>query len=477
MKSQKTCLIGWGIIFLTVSLPSLQVEVCADSQQKQWVVFQERIPENSVRYSVALKYLPSEATLYSTSRGSIKSAALPEGEQINGYKERIKFGSAINGYQYSVLLRGADELALLNSDGRQIRKVRILRSKQDVEPEVLKEGYLFFGSQLDIPFELPGQQLDLATNESVPGTFSFNIYGGDPYSSQGSFSTVLRGSLSGSAFIEGANLGVSVSYKESLRLNDRFVSLTVQPFDEKVPYDSTSGKITDVLNLRATKLVVEKIASDSSEIVLAVIHGDIRQTLKKDEPYLSVSKPVPTFARVDLIRRKLLTLEELCKKTGPKRHIVLIFGDLKRKSTVPDYYYRSQVTGELTLDETMVLEILKRDLKYQPVVVFVCRRFFISDLYEKWLNQDPEFYIVADYSNPMNAQFWSPFRDYPPYSPPYPRPSVKEETLREQFVLPEGKVSILLVNGEGKLTYINVDAGQQLAESLTEINKLISSKK
>lgn len=101
----------------------------------------------------------------------------------------------------------------------------------------------------------------------------------------------------------------------------------------------------------------------------------------------------------------------------------------------------------------------------------------ISDLYEKWLGQDPEFYIVADYSNPMNAQFWSPFRDYPPYSPPYSRPSVKEETLREQFVLPEGKVSILLVNGEGKLAYINVDAGQQLAESLTEINKLISSNK
>ncbi len=476
MKSQKTFLIGWGVIFLVVLPTVLQVEVCADSQQKQWVVFQERIPENAVRYSVALKYLPSEATLYSVSQGNIKSAALPEGEQTDGYKERINFGSAINGYQYSVLLRGADELALLNSDGRQIRKARILRSKQDVEPEVLKEGYLFLGSQLDIPFELPGQQFDLATNESVPGTFSFNIYGGDPYSSQGSFSTVLRGALTGSAFIEGANLGVSVSYKESLRPDDRYVSLTVQPLDEKVPYDSTSGKITDVLKLRAAKLVVEKIASDSSEIVLAVIHGDIKQT-PKEEPYLSVSKPVPAFARVELIRRKLLTLEELCKKAGPKRHVVLIFGDLKRKPAVPDYYYRGQVTGELTLDETMVLEILQRDLKYPPVVVFVCRRFFISDLYEKWLGQEPEFYIVADYSNPMNVQLWSPFRDSPPYSPPYSRPSVKEETLREQFVLPESKVSILLVNGEGKLAYINVDVGQQLAESLTEINKLISSKK
>jgi hypothetical protein len=477
MKSQKTCLIGWGIIFLTVLLTALQVEVCADSQEKQWVVFQERIPENSMRYSVALKYSPSEATLYSASQSNIKSAALPEGERTDDYRERINLGAAIDGFQYSVLLRGADELALLNSDGRQIRKVRVLRSKQDVEPEVMKEGYLFLGSQFEISFKLPGQQLDLATNESVPGTFSINIYGGDPYSYQGSFSTVLRGSLTGSAFIEGANLGVSVSYKESPRPNDRYVSLTVQPLDEKVPYDSTSGKITDVLKLRAAKLVVEKIASDSSEIVLAVIHGDLRQT-PKEEPYLSVSKTVPTFARVDLIRRKLLTLDELCKKAGPKRHIVLIFGELKRKPAAPDYYSRGQITNELTLDEAMVLEILQKDLKYPPVVVFVCRRFLISDLYETWLGQEPEFYVVADYSNPMDVQLlWFPSRDYPPYPTPYSRSSVKAETLREQFVLPENKVSVLLANDKGNLVYIDVDAGQHLAKTLTEINKLISSKK
>jgi hypothetical protein len=402
---------------------------------------------------------------------------LPEGERIDDYRERIDLGTMVNGFQYSVLLRGAEELAFLNREGRQICKVRILRSKQDVKPEVLKEGYLFLGSQFDIPFELPGQQLSLATNESVPGTFTFNIYGHDPYSYQGSFSTVVKGSLTGSAFIEGANLEMSVSYKESLRPNDRNVSLAVKPFEEKVPYDSASGKITDVLKLRAAKLVVEKIASDSSEIVLAVIHGDIKQT-PKEEPYMSVSKPVPAFARVDLIRRKLLTLDELRKKTGANRHIVLIFGDLQRKPTDyyyrgPDYYSRGQVTGELTLDETMVLEILQRDLKYPPVVVFVCRRFFLFDLYGKWLGQEPEFYVVADYSNPLDVQFGFST----PYGPPDRRPPTKMETLREQFVLPENKVCVLLVNGEGNLSYINVDAGQQLAESLTEINKLISSKK
>jgi hypothetical protein len=175
-----------------------------------------------------------------------------------------------------------------------------------------------------------------------------------------------------------------------------------------------------------------------------------------------------------LIRHKLITLEELCKNAGSKRHIVFLFGELKRKPF--DYYRPDRTTNELTMDEIMILEILQRDLKYPPVVVFVCRRFFISDLYEKWLGQDPSFYIIADYSDPAYVQLlWFPYRDYPPY--PHGRSSVAPETLQAQLVLPENKVSILLVNDKGNLVYIDVDAGQHLAKSLTEINKLLSSKK
>ena len=72
----------------------------------------------------------------------------------------------------------------------------------------------------------------------------------------------------------------------------------------------------------------------------------------------------------------------------------------------------------------------------------------------------------------MDVQFWFPSRQ-----PSYHRPSAKIETLREQFVLPENKVSVLLVNGKGNLVYIDVDAGQQLAENLTEINRLMRAKK
>ena len=474
MKSQKICRIGCGLILLVVLLTVMQVEVWAEEQETQWVVIHSQIPDSSTRYSVVLKYVPSEESFCSVSQRNVKSVALPESEKIDGYIGRIDLGTALDGSKYSVLLGDARELCIINRDGRQIGKARILRSKGDSESEIVKEGYFFHGNQIEIPFEVPGQQLALPTTESLPGMLSINIYGNDPYSYQGSSSNCLKGSLKGSTFIEGANLEVSVSYKGSLQPNDRYVKLAVQSIDDKVPPDSTSGKIADVLKLRSAKLVVEKIASDSSEIVLATLEGGISKAEEEWlKLHLSVGKPIPTFARVDLVQRKLLTLSELCKKAGSERHIVLIFGDFKRQSSEEYGYRGGHVTSELTLDETMILEMLQRDLKYPPVVVFVCRRFSFFDLYEKWLGQDLGFYVLSDYSNPTDVQFlFSPRCDYP-----YRRQPARMETLRGQFVLPEDKVSVLLVNGKGNLVYINIDAGRQLAECLTEINQMVSSKK
>jgi len=469
MKSQKVTAVAFVPVFLIAFLAILHVEVWAELQEKQWDVLHEQIPDSATRYSVALRYEPSGSTFCSTSGRDIESVSLPEAEQIDGYIEHIDFGPALDGYAYSVLLRDARELRLINRDGRRIHRARILRSRQNEMSEIVREGYFFLNNQIEIPFEVPGQQLALPTHESIPGTFSMNIYGHDPYSYRGSFHTRLKGSLTGSAFIEDADLKVSLSYRESVQPNNASVNLALQPFDKEVPGDSASGKITDVLKLRSAKLVVEKIASDSSEVVLAVIHGDLRQ-VPKEEPHLSVSKPVPSFARVEMIRRQLLTLEDFCKKAGRKGWVVLIFGDLKRQSV--DYHRRGQETMGLTLDETVMLEILEKDLKTPPVVVFVCRQFFFSDLYERWLGRDPNFYIVADYGNPMDLWFWFPFR-----RDSYHRPSGKIESLREQFLLPENKVSILLANGEGNLVYINVDAGKQLAETLTQINGLMKDSK
>jgi hypothetical protein len=358
-----------------------------------------------------------------------------------------------------VLLGDAREVRLIHPDGRQIGRAKIVRSKQNNGSEVIREGYFFLGNQITIPLEVPGQKLALPARELVPGTFSFNIHSHRRYVYQGSFSTQLRGLLTGSASRDGANLQVSVSYRESLQPNDGHIQLAIQPFDEEPPYDSASGKITDILKLRSAKLVVE------------IVHGDFRRAPKEEESHLSVGKPVPALARVDLVRRELLTSDELCKKVGPKGYIVLVFADLKRGPV--DHHRRGDRTNTLALDETMALEILQSDLNTPAVVVFVCRRFFFSDLYEKWLGQHPDFYIIPDYSNPMNVQFVFPFRDHPHYD----QPSANVETLRKQFRLPENKMCVLVVDGKGNLVYIDTDAEQQVAEVLTEINELMRGKK
>ena len=473
MKIQNNCRIGCGHIYFAVLLAALQTEDWADSQGKQWIVCWDQIPENAARYKINLRYEPSKSAFYRASQRNIKSVALAEEEQIDKYEQRISFDTAVDGCQYSILMRPANEVVLLNRDGMQILMARLLRSRQYSEAEILQEGCLFLGHQLKIPFELAGRQVGVPTTDVVPGTFYINIHGHTPYSYQGSFSTTIRGSVSGSTLIDGTSLELSLSHKESSQPKDWRVNLTVRVIGEEAPIDSAGGKIADVLTLQSAKLVVEKMSSDNSEIVLATLDGDVSKAKEGWlKSRLSIGKTLPAFARVDLTRRRLLTLEELRKEAWLKQHIVFIFGELKRQPS--EYGYRGRVISELMLDEAVILRTLQKGLKYSPVVVFVCRRLYLPDLYEKWLGQDVEFYVISDYSNPMDVQFWISSRHYPPS---YDSPHNITETLRGQFTLPEDKVSVLVTNDRGNLEYIKVDAGQELAEALAEINKLIHSKR
>ncbi len=469
MKSQKALQIVFLIAFVTALLASGQAKICAQGQEKQWIAIHEQIPEGAARYKIKLKYTPSEsAYFYNSSRSNIESDILPNGG-IDGYEDRLDFGTKFDGYQYTALVHAARDLSLLNRDGRQICKARIIRSIEGKEQEIVKEGYFFVGNNIEVPTEIPGEELGLDLKEPLPCTFSINIHGNSPDSYRGSMSARIKGSLTGSIFTSGANLEVSISYKDSFQTKDAQIKLSLEPFDDEVPYDSAGGRITDILRLHSTKLVVEKIATDSSEIILAAIHGDLAQSAQ-GQLHLGINKPVPAFSRVELIGRKLLTLDQLCKKAGRRGYTVLIFGDLKRQ---PSEYYRPDLgTNKLTLDEAMILDILQRDSKTPPIVVFVCRQILFADLYEKWLGQDPGFYILSDYSNPMEMNFLLPSSRSSRHRPP-----TKLETLRGQFLLPENNVSIVLINGEGNLIYIDINAGKQLEESLTRINKLIRDNK
>jgi len=470
MKTQKILQIVFLTAFLTALLTFGQVKIYAQSREKEWISIHEQTPDGSARYTIKLKFEHSDSTFfYGSSRSNIESESIGEHE-IHGFKNKLDFGKQIDGFQYLVLINAAPELQLLNRDGRYICKVLILRSMNDEDPQIFKEGYFLLSNNIEFSSEISGEHLNLDIEGPLSCTFSVNIYGNNPYSYRGSLSPRIKGKLAGSIFTSSTNLEVSITYRDSLETKDAQVKLALKPFDKELPYDSASGSITDILRLHSTKLVVEKIAADGSEIVLAAIHGDLDQS-REDLSNLSINKPIPAFSRVELIGRQLLTSEELCKKAGRKGHVVIIFGDLKRQPT--DYYRPDQEIRRLTLDETMILDILQGDSENKTVVVFVCREILFSDLYEKWLNEDPGFYVISDYSNPMDMQLW-----LPSHGPSRRhRPDSTKETLRERLSLPADMVSILLIDDQGNLTYIDIDAGRQLEESLTRIKKMIMDNK
>ena len=124
------------------------------------------------------------------------------------------------------------------------------------------------------------------------------------------------------------------------------------------------------------------------------------------------------------------------------------------------------------MDEAMIIEILRKDCDRKIVVGYVCQRLSLSDLYEKWLGCEPEFYVLSDFSNPLNMQFFGISME-----PHMHRRHDGGETLRGKLKFEKEKIITALIDGNGDLVYLNTDAGNKLAGSLTQINNLIKEGK
>jgi len=460
------------IVLLIVLLSAPPLKAGTGQQEKQWVVFHKDIPESAVRFNVSLEYSPSRQNFCQLSQ-ELRAEALPENRKNKGYKQQINITTAIDGYQYRLLFGEASDLNLLSRDAEQLFKVEIIRWEQNRKPEIFKEGYMMLGREIEIPFQICGNQMNLPVSGPVSGAFMINIYNSDRTLLRGDFRTHIDGQLSGSALTEGAALNVSITSNDSLKLEDRNVNLNIKPFDKNIQSSSASSKITDIFDIRGAKLAVEKVTSDCSQLVLAVLHGDLNQSSEQLNK-LILNKPVPNFARVELVQRKLVTLKDLKAQAGTEGHIVMLFGEFKENlppGMMPGRMPSYMPMSELALDETAVSKILRQDIVKPLVIVFVCQSLQFGDLYEKWLDRNPEFLIISDFGNPMNTRFQIPFRGGP--MPYYNERTITKETLREFFGIAENKVAVLLINGQGDLLYMNKDAGQQFSETLTGINTLM----
>lgn len=472
MQSRKLSTLLCAALFMFL-FTALQSQV--RGEEKQWIVLHDNLSQEFERFIIPLKFKASSSSFYSGSTQKFKSKKIEESDENAKYRERVDFGTAVDGNEYSVLVADASDLNFISETSSRLCKVKLLRTSQKEKPATLREGYLFLQKDVSIKLKACPKEIGVPSKEPVPITFRITIYSSSPPAYEGSLRVSLTGVLSGSTATDNALLGASITCKGSLELTDRYLTLSVKPYDDRMSSLTTAGKISDILALGSAKLAVEKIASDSSEIVLALLHGDLVQekTKAKEKEQAStpeVGKPFPDFARVDLLNRCLLTLDDLTKEAGPDGHVVLVFGDFKRN--IPPQYSGMPQVRNLSLNEVMICEILKKDLKKPAIIAFACQELSLSDLYEKWLGADPGFYVFSDFSDPLKVQFGTPGMPRPYYGRP-----VRVETLRGQLALPEGEVTIALINGQGDLVYLNADAGKELAGSLVHINKLIRQEK
>ncbi|MCK4628107.1 MAG: hypothetical protein KAT56_03830 [Sedimentisphaerales bacterium] len=468
MKLQKQILINAILFPFIILLTMLSSQVKAD--EKQWVVFRDNIPQEVERINIVLEYAQSGSLFYNASQNNIKTEKIEGGRKKDEYKQQFNLGTTVDGNQYVVMVRDATDMSISSTGSDTLCMAKVLRARKNKKYEVVKEGLLSLHRELMIPLEVSPEQISVPFKKPVAGVLRLNIHRNNGPVYEGRCRTTLDGTLSGSTSVKKAFLNASITCKSSLKPKERLLNLSLKPFDDQMVSASCSGKISGELMLGSAKLVVEKMTSNSSELVLALLGGNLEPVKKQDHALVIAGKPFPTFARVELVKRQLLTLDDLKKKANADGYVVLIFGDFKR--AMPGHHGGRLPMQNLSLGETMISDILKKDSKKPIVICFVCQQLSLSDLYEKWIGCEPEFYVLSDFSNPLNIQFVGIGMDQHRYH----RPD-RGETLRGKLRLKNEKVITVLIDGDGNVVYLNMDAGNALADSLVQINNLMKKGK
>lgn len=463
MKSFMKQVLVWSVLFGCIFSALVQ------AQEKEWITLQKDLSADLKRIPVTLTFTASESTFYYESNAqSVQSKDIPSKGKKDDYKQQLDFGVAVDGYQYIVQVREAGDLNIINNNSDRPCWVKILRQTENSKPTVVKEGTYFLQREIEIPLEVSAKQLGVIAKDPIAGTAEIDIYSQRPPAYEGRFDVRVSGTLAGSATAENAQINVSLTCRNSLDVKDKHLTVGIKPFEDQMTPVTANGKLPDILTVGSAKLAVEKIASDSSEIVLVLLSGNLLQERERGST-LEVGKPFPEFARVEMLNRRFLTLTDLKTEAGADGYIVLIFGDFKKSSPMPGYYDPRAMTKNLSMDESMVVNTLKKDCDNNILIGFVCQQLSLADLYEKWLGRELDFFVLSEFSNPMEMQFIIPAMQ--PFGG-YPRPE-RGETLREQLGLQNELIITALVNGHGDLVYLNTNAGRGLSGSLVQINKLM----
>lgn len=448
-----------------------------EAEAGSWIVLQQGLDKDAARYEISLSM--SDTRAGQSGNQPIEKAFRRLDASENGFTHRADFDPTPMGIQCSLLLRPAREIEWLGREdsGYNLIRVAVLQGREGEDPKAVREGYVSMGQNFSLPVEISGDQLGLPTKQPVRGSLDFRVDMTRPETYRALLTLNLNASLTGSVMTDSAKVDATVGSLGLKRLEDRQIVIQVTPFDKRLRPDTASGKISDIISLQTSRLVVEKIMADYSRIGLAVVYGRpgerSPEELVNEARGIAARRPLPRFARVDLIRRRLVNLDDLCAETGESGRIVLVFGD--RAPEVPGYYEASggRLAAPLPMDEDLIKKTLSSGVETPLTLVFVCRRFDPATLYDRWLGTDPTFYMISDFSQPSYAL--ASRGPGPYYARGMAGSGSQPESLRGKFALPEDRVSVLLVDGTGTVLHVEPDAQDKLERVLTGINEMIRS--
>jgi hypothetical protein len=183
------------------------------------------------------------------------------------------------------------------------------------------------------------------------------------------------------------------------------------------------------------------------------------------------------MAQVELFTRRLVTGDDLLATASKSAGVLMIFGDFK-EDPMPGFFPGNQgKSATLQMSESGILETIRSSTagSQMPQVVFVARQLALRKLYEEYLSKQPPFMVLSDYSDALKTSFRGPRTGGPEYYSYPGQDSTQKSTLRDSMGLPEGRVSVILLDRSGKVVYSKTDAGDDLRTPLVEACRLLGT--
>lgn len=434
---------------------------------KDWVVLHENISQGAERLTIPLTYNNNSSYYFRSSQTNINSEII-EKPQKDKYTHRFDLGKLIDGNRYVLMIKEPEEMKLLTDNSNKMLAAKLVKVIDKDKTETVEEGIMFQHNSFEINLQVPPEKLFLPRKKPLNAQLSLSVRNQNQNTYVCRKTVTVKGAVTGTASTDKAAVKVSLASNNPNAVKSTIVNLTIEPFDGQMRTLQARDQITNIIKLGSARAVVEKIAADCSELVLAMLSGNVEQVKIVKENETKIGKPFPDFANVDMIQRKLITLSDLKNEAGNDGYIVLLFGDFKINVSGNCGFNPNE--GRFSLDETIMTNIIRGQTEKNVVIGYICKQLSLTDLYEKWLGTEPGFHVISDFSNPLDMQIMSANSE--PYMYRNRNRNEEGESLSKNLNFGQNIV-IVLLDSTGKIVYMNEKADKELSLCLTQINGLI----